>query len=613
MPRTTRAGYVAFPFVAIVGQDEPRLALTLATINPRIGGVLLSGPKGTGKTTLVRSAGALLPALVRATCDYGCDVDGSSVCAACAATLDRGERPKTRKTPGEIVELPANAQLDDVVGAIDLRAALERSAVSFRPGLLANANRNVLYVDEINLLADTVVDALLDAAAQGVVHVKRGQHAIDYPSRFTLVGTMNPEEGELRPQITDRIGLRVFVGAANERQERLEIYRRNARFLRDPRAFADAYATQTATYRRRLAKAIALLPQTTVNEAAENAAIDAVTRLGIDSHRTEIVALEAALAHAAWHGRTEATVDDVTAVFPLAARLRRSRLKVEALSEHLAEDAAIAAALDATVAENDSAANDDAAQSNGSAMVVSPALTARAPSKQRAQQAIEGQPVATRPLGPSGRIDITATLVDRTVAERAGIAAEPQERVDIAAPPRLTILVVDASLSTRESAERERAALVSCWGPEAEVVVDENTGRNVDLVASRLESLDPGEARALTPLAGAIEHVRRIAERFRRAHPGANVDVAIFSDGRANVPLGDPAQVATALASGDARALTDLATEQCRALAAAVAGRVALTCVNLDRYEAHPLMREIADIARGRYFALTDVVAKIPS
>jgi Mg-chelatase subunit ChlI len=629
MPRTSRASYVPFPFVAIVGQDEPRLALTLATINPRIGGVLLSGPKGTGKTTLVRSAGALLPALVRATCAYGCDVDGTSVCAECAATLDRGERPKTRKTPGEIVELPANAQLDDVVGAIDLRAALERSAVSFRPGLLANANRNVLYVDEINLLADTVVDALLDAAAQGVVHVKRGQHAIDYPSRFTLVGTMNPEEGELRPQITDRIGLRVFVGAANEREQRLEIYRRNARFLRDPRGFADAYAAPTASYRRRLARAIALLPETTVGEEAQRAAIDAVTRLGIDSHRTEIVALEAALAHAAWNGRTEATIDDVTTVFPLAARLRRSRLKVEALSEHLAEDAAIAAALEATVAENERTPNDDAQATNGSAMVVSPELTTRAPSKQRAQAAVEGQPVATRPLGPSGRLDIAATLVDRTVAERAGIAAEPQERVDIAAPPRLTILVVDASLSTRESAEyvraasrellrpvyaeRERAALVSCWGPEADVVVDENTGRNVDLVASRLESLDPGEARALTPLAGAIEHVRRIAERFRRAHPGANVDVAIFSDGRANVPLGDPAQVARALASGDARAITDLATEQCRALAAAIAGRVALTCVNLDRYEAHPLMREIADIARGRYFALTDVVAKIPS
>jgi Mg-chelatase subunit ChlD len=494
--------------------------------------------------------------------------------------------------------------------------------------LLAQANRNVLYVDEINLLADVVVDALLDAAAQGVVHVKRGQHAIDYPSRFTLVGTMNPEEGELRPQITDRIGLRVFVAAANEPHERLEIYRRNARFLRDARGFADAYASQTTAYRRRLARAIALLPDATVGEDAERAAVEAVTRLGIDSHRTEIVALEAALAHAAWHGRREATLDDLTAVFPLAARLRRSRLKVEALSEHLAEDAAIAAALEATVGEGESSPASETAQ-NGSAIVVSPALTQRAPAKQRAQTAVEGQPVATRSLGPNGRLDVPATILDRAVAVRANVATEPQERVDVATPPRLTILVVDASLSTREAAEyvraasrellrpiyaeRERAALVSCWGPAAEIIVDENTGRNVDLVASRLETLDPGEARALTPLAGALEHVRRITERFRRAHPGANVDVAIFSDGRANVPLGDPAQVATALAAADARALAERATEQCRALAAAIAGRAALVCVNLDRYEAHPLMRELATISRGRYYALTDVVAKIPS
>jgi magnesium chelatase subunit I len=624
-----RASFVAYPFVAVVGQAEPKLALTLATINPRIGGVLLSGPKGTGKTTLVRSAGELLPTLARATCPYGCDPDGTNLCTACAETVTRGERPKSRKSRGDIIELPANAQLDDVVGAVDLRAALERSAVAFRPGLLAQANRNVLYVDEINLLSDVVVDALLDAAAQGVVHVKRGQHAIDYPSRFTLVGTMNPEEGELRPQITDRIGLRVFVGAANDKEERLEIYRRNARFMRDPRGFADAYAAATTAYRRRLARAITLLPKVTIDERAELAAIEAVTRLGIDSHRTEIVALEAAAAHAAWHGRTIATIEDLTPVFPLAARLRRSRLKVEALSEHLAEDAAIEAALEQTVGEGDPPAPDEQTQQGGSTMVVSPALTTRSALKARPQDSVEGQPVATRPLGRSGRLDVTATILDRTVSEKAGIAPEPQERVDAATPPRLTVLVVDASLSTREAAEyvraacrellrpiyteRERAALVSCWGPNADVVVDENTGRNVDLVAQRLETLDPGEGRALTPLAGALEHVRRIADRFRRAHPGATVDVAVFSDGRANVPLGDSSRVAAALAGGDTRALVDEATEQCRALAAALAGRANIACVNLDRYEAHPLMRELADIANGKYFALLDIVAKIPS
>ncbi|MGD0474528.1 MAG: ATP-binding protein [Candidatus Velthaea sp.] len=627
MPNTARAAYIPFPFVAIVAQEEPKLALTLAAINPRVGGVLLTGPKGTGKTTLVRAAGELLPVLERSTCAYGCDPHGSNLCAACADRRDRAEKVPSRKSRGEIVELPANAQLDDVVGAVDLRAALERSSVAFRPGLLAAANRNILYVDEINLLADVVVDALLDAAALGVVHVKRGQHAIDYPSRFTLIGTMNPEEGELRPQITDRIGLRVFIAAENDRAQRLEIYRRNARFARDPHGFAAHYSKATANYRARLARAIKLLPDVGVSENAERVAIEGVTRLGIDSHRTEIVTLEAAAALAAWEGRREATDEDVARVFPLAARLRRSRLKVEALSEHLAEDAAIQNALDQTFASDDeSAAEDDPPPPSGSATIVSPELTQRPVRKKQPQTAAEGQPIATRPL-QNGRLDIGATILDRTVATKAGLAPEPQERVEVATPPRLNILVVDASLSTKDAAEyvraasrellrpiyteRERAALVSCWGARAEVVVDENTGRNVDLVASRLLELEPGNVKTLTPLAGALEHVRRIADRFRRANSGALVEVAIFSDGRANVPLGDESAVAAALAAGDSKALMEVAAEQCRALAATIAGRATMTFINLDAYEAYPLMRELAAIAKGRYFALTDVVAKI--
>ncbi len=626
MASVARATYTPFPFSAIVGQDEPKLALILAAINPRVGGVLLSGPKGTGKTTLVRAAGELLPALERATCPYGCDPNGSNLCAACAATLESGKPLATKKTRGEIVELPVNAQLDDVVGAIDLKAALERGTIDFRPGLLARANRNVLYVDEVNLLSDLVVDALLDAAAQGVVHVKRGQHAIDYPSRFTLIGTMNPEEGELRPQITDRIGLRVFVRSAPSFEERLEIYRRNAAFARDARAFTATFEGATKKLRTKLAQALKRIESVRVDAAAEAAAIEATARLGIDSHRTEFVALEAATALAAWEGRDVATPADVARVFPLAARLRRSRLRVEAQSEHLAEDAAIEAALEATLGEG---ANDMPEEQVEPAprIVVAPELTQKTPLPERPQREREGQPIGSQALGPNGRLDIGATLLDRAASSRAGISPEPKEPVEAATPPRLSILVVDASLSTQKSSElvraatrellrpvytdRERAALISCWGPHATIAVDENTGRNIDLVAARLDELEPGAVRALTPLPEALELARTIAERFRRAHAGAEVDIAVFSDGRANVPLGGEAMLAAALDGDGVRELGELAAEQCRHIASQLAGRAKLTCVNLDEYEAHPLMREIATLARGTYFPLSSVVAKI--
>ena len=624
MPTAQRATSVAYPFAAIVAQVEPKLAVLLAAINPRIGGVLLSGPKGIGKTSIVRGAGELLPLVPRARCAYGCDPYDTAQCAECAA----GANPPAtaRRTRAGIVELPAGAQIDDVVGNLDVRAALEFGKIAFRPGLLAAANRTILYIDEINLLNDVIVDVLLDAAAQGVVRVKRGQQVVEYPSRFTLIGTMNPEEGELRPQITDRIGLRVFIAPAQTTAERAEIYRRNAAFARNPRGFAASYAAKTRTLRSRVSRAIVLLPEVTPDEAAIALAIDAVTKLGIESHRTEFVALEAACALAAFEGRRDAPVADVRRVLPLAARLRGSRLRVQALTEYRAESATIDAALNAAKSDEPEPANVETTPER-SGLVVSPALTERAPGRARPQTGREGQPIAVRALA-GGRLDVPATILDAGVAKRTGTPAVPKESVDAALPMRLTLFIVDASQSTMKSAnavaaatrellkpiyaERERAALISCWGPAAEVVGDEQAGRNVEVVAARLAELDPQATRTLTPLPDALERARRITERFRRANPASTVEIAVFSDGRPNVPLGNEAELTRVLAAGeDARALAATAAEQCRTLAARLAGRAATTFVNLDEHESSPLMRELAGLAHGRYFAMNDVVARI--
>ena len=358
--------------------------------------------------------------------------------------------------------------------------------------------------------------------------------------------------------------------------------------------------------------------------SAERLAIETVMRLGIESHRTEFVALEAACALAAFENRAVATADDVRRVFPMAARLRRSRLRVQAVAEYQMEDSIIESALEPQAQDSKDGREDEQAQT-ASSIVVSPEFSHRERVRSKTTTAREGQPVETKPLA-NGRIDVPATVVSQGIAQHGVLEAEVKESVDSARPTRLTVFVVDASQSTAASARavhaamtdllrpiysgRELAALISCWGPQAEIVVDENVGRNVELIAERLSELEPSDSRALTPLPDALEQARRITTRFRRAHPSADIQVAVFSDGRANVPLGGGANLEQFFASGaDTRALADAAAEQCRTLAARLAGRTTSTFVNLDAYESSPLMRELADIARGRYYALSDVVA----
>lgn len=332
-----------FPFAAIVSQREMKLALLLAIINPRVGGVLLVGPRGTAKTTAVRSLVDLLPHSRQSLCPHGCteamlEAGGmAAICPDCAKKVGYGE-PLTEEMQAHIVELPLNAQLEDVVGGIDERHALEKQRVRFDRGLLSHADNNLLYIDEVNLLDDTIADAILDAAAQGHYTVRRGPLKLSYRSRFLLVGSMNPEEGRLRPQLMDRFGLRAVVRGLTDKDERFLVYEQAAAYRQNPDAFAATYAEATLALATEIQAARDRLPRVTVNADARQLGLELVERMGIDSHRAEITLFEAARAHAAADDREIVTTEDIRAVSLLSLRLRQSPALEQFFVEQEKED-----------------------------------------------------------------------------------------------------------------------------------------------------------------------------------------------------------------------------------------------------------------------------------
>lgn len=331
-----------FPYLAIVGQHEMKLALLLGLINPNIGGILLIGPRGTAKTTAVRSLLDLLPEVERSTCPYGClpeDIETGgidAVCPDCAKKYGEGQ-PLTASDKVRLIELPLNARIDDVVGGIDERAAVhERMRV--RRGILAQADHNLLYIDEINLLGDDIIDSILDASAQGSYTVRRGPIVATYRSRFVLIGSMNPEEGRLRPQILDRFGLRVLVRGLEDASERLEAYRRVQAYLANPRQMIRQFATEMNAAASEIISARERVKKVDIPDKVANPAIRLVQRMGIDSLRAEITWFESARAHAAADGREEVKLEDLRAVAPMALRLRRSQFMNEYFKGQLGEE-----------------------------------------------------------------------------------------------------------------------------------------------------------------------------------------------------------------------------------------------------------------------------------
>lgn len=337
-----------FPFLAVVGQDELREALLLSLINPQVGGVLLIGPHGIGKTTAVRGLIELLPGADQSVCEHGCmPGDGMDICEECLKRLERGES-LTRRERIRLLELPLNSRLEDVVGGVNERIAMEQNRIVLQPGILARANNNVLYIDEVNLLENTVIDAILDAAAQGRYTVRRGPLVGTYPSRFVLIGSMNPQEGLLRPQLTDRFGLRVVLEPLMDAAQRMDVYSRARAFLEDPQRFRIEYAEQTQRLATMVQEARDLLPQVRLTKETAAQAMELVLRLKIPSNRAEIALLEAARARAASDARTEVITEDIAAAAPLALRLRQSAFIDNYLQEQKQELRRIQTALHST-------------------------------------------------------------------------------------------------------------------------------------------------------------------------------------------------------------------------------------------------------------------------
>lgn len=344
------AEVIPFPFLAIVGQREMKTALVLALINPNLGGVLLIGPRGTGKTTAVRGLVDLLPEAPRSLCYYGClpediEIGGmDAVCPACAKKFAEGE-PLAVMERIHLIDLPLNAQLEDVVGGIDERAAVHQR-LRLRRGILSHADRNLLYVDEVNLLADDIIDALLEAASQGYYTVRRGPLTATYRSRFILIGSMNPEEGWLRPQIQDRFGLRVIVKGLQDVKDRLEAYRRVQAYQTNPHQAVKQYAVETATAQLEIQTAKTLLPEVQIPQKVAKLGLKIIQDLRIDSLRAEITIFEAVRAYAAADNRKSVTPEDVYEIAPMALRLRRSQYINQYLSQQKDEDSEIKALLD---------------------------------------------------------------------------------------------------------------------------------------------------------------------------------------------------------------------------------------------------------------------------
>ena len=423
-----------FPFTAVVGMDDLQLALVLAAVSPAIGGVLIRGEKGTAKSTAVRALTEILPTVdVADGCRFSCDPEHPDPDCPDAPHAAEGSA-----RPARLVELPVGATEDRVLGSLHLERALSEGVTVYEPGLLAAAHRGLLYVDEVNLLHDHLVDVLLDAAAMGRATVERDGVSVTHPARFVLVGTMNPEEGELRPQLLDRFGLTVDVVASRDPAVRVEVMRARLSYEADPTAFIARYDAAQRELAERIVKAQSLLPEVILTDAALRQIAEICAAFDVDGMRADLVTARTAIAHAAWSGRSVVEVDDVRAAAKLALphRKRRNPFDPPGLDDEQLEQAIS----DSTPPEqdpdddpdggggpdggsldeqlDDSADQQDSAQAAAGPAPSSQVTSSSAPYKARLLS------VQTAGSGVAGRRSRALTDVGRVVGDRARVGRE---------------------------------------------------------------------------------------------------------------------------------------------------------------------------------------------
>ncbi|MDH7510666.1 MAG: putative cobaltochelatase [Methanolinea sp.] len=630
-----------YPFSAIVGQERMKKALLLNAINPRIGGVLIKGERGTAKSTAVRALANLLPEKdVVKGCRFGCDpAMPQDLCMECASHPDCLESAPARMM---VIELPISATEDKVVGSLDIEHALKKGEKKFEPGILAAAHRNILYVDEVNLLNDHIVDVLLDVAAMGINIIEREGVSYTHPSSFILVGTMNPEEGELRPQLLDRFGLCVEVEGIRDVETRVELIRRRVAFESDPVGFSAQWAEKENQIRKNVIRAREILPKVSASAEIYTIIAQICADMNVDGHRADITMLKTALTIAAWHGRLTVNESDVreAAELVLPHRMRRTPFTEEKMEKDRINQSIEAGkrhSRDPEPRENNKKEPDPEKKPNSSEEVLFPMgdpfrvkqsslqfrtrpddSIRRNQGKRTLSESRDGRYTGSRipkEISPDIAFDATLRAAAPYQKYRKGDLAIQIECNDIREKVRTRkisstlIFLVDASgsmgVQQRMTAvktavlsllvdayqKRDRVGLIAFRGEKAEVLLPPTS--SVELAKNSLVSLPTG---GKTPLAEGLRTALRLIGQERMRQRDIIPLLILISDGKANVsPF-----------------ISESPIEAAKAMAHEIrAAEIPSLVIDSERgFLSFGLARQISEIMGGRYLKLEDIRAE---